>query len=274
MKKLLLSALVLVAGAVSGCGTTPASTDKCEMVTCAAGTYCDGATGMCRAADKCMGKTCAAGQACDGATGMCVALDRCATVSCTGGQSCNRVTGACENPALPALGPIIERMGRPAVNTALTNPFDLYRPLGGTTPTESGDLTKDRYNRDDNPANWVTNWSPAVRMHLAILDGLDGGTCGNQLAFNAAMMYGTMTTVLSGDALQMNTTRGTCNQYLGVELAALGIANTDCGGRTLSMDVIDTTYSALAIGATTGVNDGIAQATPPTATFPFMTSPQ
>lgn len=281
MKRLLLSAMALLAGSVAGCGASGA-TDKCAMVTCAAGQFCDGTTGTCRTGDKCMGVTCVTGQVCDGATGMCVNQDLCAAVTCTNGQTCNPTSGACENPPVPMLGMLIDRMGRPAVNTALTNPFDLYRPGGGTTPIEASDVTKNRFNRDGNPAGWIANWggtpagsaNSAINTHLAILDGLDGGTCGNQLAFNAATKYATLTGVLTADVLQLDSTRTACNQYLGVELNALGVANANCGGRTLSMDTIDTTYSALAIGATTGVNDGIAQTTAPAATFPFFTAPQ
>ena len=284
MKRFLLSAMALLAGSVAGCGTSggTGAMDKCAMVTCAAGQFCDGTTGMCRTGDKCMGVTCASGQVCDGASGMCVAKDQCAAVTCSNGQTCNPTSGACENPPVPTLGMLIDRMGRPAVNTALTNPFDLYRPGGPGMPIEASDVTKNRYNRDGSPANWITNWgarpagsaNSAINTHLAILDGLDGGTCGNQLAFNAATRYATLTGVLTADVLELDSTRMTCNQYLGVELNALGVANANCGGRTLSMDTIDTTYSALAIGMTTGVNDGIAQSTAPSATFPFFTAPQ
>lgn len=281
MKRLLLSAMALLASTVAGCGASGA-TDKCAMVTCAAGQFCDGTTGMCRSGDKCMGVTCTAGQVCDGATGMCVAQDRCAAVTCNNGQACNPANGTCENPAMPTLGMLIDRMGRAAVNTALSNPFDLYRPGGTGMPIEASDVTKNRYNRDGNVANWVTNWgatpytapNAAVNFNLAILDGLDGGTCGNQLAFNATTKYATLTGVLAADVLQLDSTRTTCNQYLSVELNALGIANTNCGGRTLSMDTVDVTYSALAIGATTGVSDGIAETTVPLTTFPFFTAPQ
>jgi hypothetical protein len=49
------------------------------------------------------------------------------------------------------------------------------------------------------------------------------------------------------------------------------IPNTDCGGRTPLEDVIDETYSLLAIGATSGVSDGVAlDSTVTTDTFPFL----
>lgn len=302
MKKLLLSAIALLMGSAWGCGATDkcaavmcgsgqicdgasgtcVASDKCKGVTCGASEFCDGASGMCVASDKCKSVSCATGQVCDGANGMCVVKDQCANVNCSGGQVCNPGSGSCENPAVPTLGMLIDRMGRPAVNTALTNPFDLYRPGGGTTAIEASDVTKNRYNRDGNPANWVTNWgatpagaaNAAVNTHLAILDGLDGGTCGNQLAFNSTTKYATLTSVLAADVLQLDSSRTACNQYLGAELNFLGTTNANCGGRTLSMDVVDTTYSALAVGAVTGVTDGITQTTAPSATFPFLTAPQ
>lgn len=302
MKKLLLSAFALLIGSAFGCGATDkcaavmcgsaqicdgasgtcVASDKCKGVTCGASEFCDGATGMCATSDRCKSVTCTTGQVCDGANGMCVTKDQCANVNCLGGQVCNPGNGMCENPAVPTLGMLIDRMGRAAVNTALTNPFDLYKPAGPTGQIEASDVTKNRFNRDGNPASWVTNWgatpagaaNSAINTHLAILDGLDGGTCGNQLAFNATTKYATLTGVLTADVLQLDSSRTACNQYLGVELNALGSTNANCGGRTLSMDVVDTTYSALAIGMTTGVSDGIAQTTAPAATFPFFTAPQ
>lgn len=287
MKKLFLSAMALLASSIVGCAG-----DKCATVTCGGGQFCDAATGTCRAGSSCAGVTCATDQICDGATGtckasdrcaasscsasqicdgtngMCVAKDLCSTVSCTNAQVCNRASGMCENPAVPALGVQIDRMGRPAVNTALTNPYDIYPAANA----ESGEVTKGRYNADADPTMWATNWTPAIRMNLAILDGLDGGTCGNQLAFTAAMPYTPLAGVLAADALQVDTTRTSCTAYLGVEVNALGIqANTECGGRTLSIDTIDATYGALIGGGTT--SDNIAQSTAPSTTFPFFANP-
>ena len=278
MKTTLYTMMALLLGAVAGCGTTTADTNKCATVTCGAGQICDGATGACTMSSKCATAACSGSQVCDGATGMCVAKDQCAGVSCTGGMVCNTTAGMCVNPGVPALGIQIDRMGRPAVNTALTNPFDLYKPIpGAANPTEPGDVTKARYNADANSATWATaqGFIPAVNMHLAILDGLDGGNCGNQFGFNklGVLNYGLLASVLAGDALQVDTTKGTCNGYLAVEVGVVNaMANTECGGRTLSMDVIDTTYSALAAGVLMGVTDGIAQSTAPMATFPFLTA--
>lgn len=287
MKKLFLSAMALLASTLVGCGAS----DKCAAVTCGSGEFCDGATGSCKAGSKCAGVTCATdqvcdgtsgtcktsdrcaasscsgGQICDGATGMCVAKDLCSTVNCAFGQVCNRSNGMCENPAVPTLGVQIDRMGRPAVNTALTNPYDIY-PAGNA---ESSEITKTRYNTDSDPTMWAANWTPAIKMNLAILDGLDNGNCGNQLAFSGANPYTPLAGVLAADVLQVDTTRTSCAAYLGVEVNALGImTNTECGGRTLSIDTIDATYGAL-IGTMT--SDNIAQSTAPSATFPFFANP-
>jgi hypothetical protein len=62
-----------------------------------------------------------------------------------------------------------------------------------------------------------------------------------------------------------------------VELAALGVAITDCGGRTLTESTIDETYNLLALGAPTGpVTSGItsdADGAPSNTTFPFLGAP-
>jgi len=265
MKKLLFSSMAFLLGALSACSAT-APAGKCDSVTCAAGQFCDAATGTCKT-DKCTGVTCAAGQVCDGNTGMCSTPDKCAAVTCTNGQVCTSATGACANPAFPSLGVQLDRIGRPAVNTALINPYDIYRPLPNGLP-ENGDASKDKYNTDPTSANWVNNWGRAINMNIAILDGLDAGTCGNQAFFTVAGGYATLATVLANDALLVDTTKGSCNAYLGAET----MSPTECGGRTLSMDVIDTTYSVLIGGAAT--TDGVAQTTAPMATFPFFTAPK
>jgi len=283
MTKLVFSAMALLLGVAAGCGSnTPSSTDKCATVTCGTGQYCDGATGSCRAADKCMGITCDPGESCDGATGTCVTLDRCSGITCTNGQVCSSVSGTCTNPLFPQLGIQIDRMGRPAVNTALTNPFDLYNG-------QTSDETKAIYNADASPSTWNTTWgsgnnmagtSGPVGLHMAIIDGLDG-TCANQFAYGLGSTlgfskYGLLNLVLSNDALHLDSSQGTCSTaagagYLSVEIAtATGTTNADCGGRKLEHDVIDITYSALARNGTTGVMDNIAQTSVPSATFPFL----
>lgn len=208
------------------------------------------------------------------------AVDKCASVTCSGLQTCNVGSGVCENPAVPLLAEsaLLDRMGRPGINTALTNPFDF---LQVNRQPELSDPTKDRYNRDANPRGWVPAWRDAIAFHLAIFDALDN-TCGNQALYYSAnantplgfTRYNVLAELLADDVIQVDTSKTACNQYLGAELAYAGAQISDCGGRRLDYDVIDVTYSALAAGTLSGVTDGIARTATATATFPFMAAPQ
>ena len=171
----------------------------------------------------------------------------------------------------PALGAQIDRVGRPAINTALTDPFDANATTHGSK--------QDMYNAAT-PAAAKTTFEAAFEANLAILDGLDT-VCGNQFAANKAATdatrYKPLADVLLDDQLYVDTSSATCTTYLGVEANATGIIpNTDCGGRTLGADVIDESYSLLAIGMTSGVTDGVTvddHATTQTTTFPFLAPP-
>jgi hypothetical protein len=181
-------------------------------------------------------------------------------------------------PALPTLGAEIDRMGRAAINTALTDPFDL---VSGQTP----DQVKDAYNAESDPTKWVSKFAGPIGANLALLDGLDG-ECGNQigaaLSNDAGTRYATLASTLADDAIYLDTTQTTCAQYLAVEAGALlGLGLKDCGGRTPTMDVIDVTLTALIVGAagltapSMAVTDGVSQPDPkPTNTmFPFLAAP-
>ena len=174
---------------------------------------------------------------------------------------------ACKDPLPPVLGVQIDRMGRPGINTALTAPFDLNSASKGAT--------QDGYNAAAVPGQWAGMFQTRIAANLAILDSLDT-VCGNQLLAGpspAAGRYNTLAGVLSDDQLYVNSSSGTCNVYLAVEANAVGIANTDCGGRTPLADVIDRTYSVLAIGALNGVTDGVpsdADGGHSTSAFPFL----
>jgi hypothetical protein len=193
-------------------------------------------------------------------------------------------------PAPPTLGAQIDRMGRPAINTALNHTFD---PTCVNTSATSSCAPKDAYNQDSNPANWsvppatdggtVPGYFTQFFGNLAIYDALDG-VCGNQAGFGAlgAPAYSALATVLSQDALFVNTGSTTCGQYLGVELNALGVTNTDCGGRTPSENTIDVTYSLLSGAFSVSdagvpsfpVTNGItAPASAPSSTFPYFATP-
>jgi hypothetical protein len=188
--------------------------------------------------------------------------------------ACNSPT-APNNPPAPTLGTtIIDRMGRAAVNTALTDPFDT---LGGATPPYTEPAAKDRYNAVSDSTQWSSNFKSWITGNLAILDGLDG-VCGNQfIADFSGTRYDTLATVLADDQLYLNTASGTCTTYLGVEANYVKvILNNDCGGRTPLENTVDETYSLLAIGMTSGVTNGISSDTDHTASttaFPFLQPP-
>jgi hypothetical protein len=196
----------------------------------------------------------------------------------TGGADSGATDGAITDgavdsgfPAPPALGAQIDRMGRAAVNTALNHTFD--------TDMTAKNAAKDAYNAALQ-ATWPT-FTNEIAKNLAILDGLDMN-CHNQFLHMAsndgATRYQPLAMTLADDQLYVDTSTGTCMQYLGVELKATGAAPTlvDCGGRTPLEDAIDVTLSALVLGATTGVNDGVNadDQTPSATTFPFLVAPQ
>jgi hypothetical protein len=181
-------------------------------------------------------------------------------------------------PAPPALGTQIDRFGRPAINTALTGTFAADPPKGPM---------KDAYNANSDAGSW-SSYIPEFEKNLAILDSLDtndaGAGCGTQAfagpsADAGAARYATLAGVLANDRLWLDTSSTNCTQYLGVELVATGvITNPDggkvdqCGGRTLGEDVIQTTYSAVALGTLSGFGSGVSANPSKTtvATFPYF----
>jgi hypothetical protein len=213
-------------------------------------------------------------------------------------------------PAAPALGAQIDRMARPAINTALNHGFD---------PTAAAGTAKDAYNQDGSPSGW-TQYVPEFAKNLAILDALDTGLtcvngactaeavatpgdgCGNQVEYNGtltgggtatAMSYFGLAGVLSDDELFLDTRRGVSDlgevgaeagqNYLAVEFNVLSsVNNASCGGRAPTNDVIDTSYAALAIGLGgfntttfhTAFGDGASAHTDVSnSTFPFLGAP-
>ncbi len=177
-------------------------------------------------------------------------------------------------PAPPTLGAQLDRFGRPAINTALNHTFDPDTSDGGTKGT-----AKDKYNTDKAAAGWVAAYQPQFAGNLAIYDSLDS-VCGNQpyaQADGGADRYKTLSSVLAGDKLWVNTGSTTCTTYLAVELNATGVVvNTDCGGRKLAYDVIDTTYSVVSGVGLSGFGDTIGPNATKTggATFPYLSDPQ
>jgi len=201
-------------------------------------------------------------------------------------------------PAAPALGAAIDRMGRPAVNTAL-NAVVNDNPLKTTK--------KDNYNHAvTNQDAWSTvQLDPAVATntiknefstYVGVLDVLDKGTaipgagCGNAALYNGAGVgapaaYGGLAGVLADDELYVDTAIGSCNFYLSLEVevaTSKGVLHTQCGGRTLQHDVVDVSYSLLAAGvsgfdAANGfaprVGDAASMHTDYSAAFPYLGAP-
>ena len=217
----------------------------------------------------------------------------------------------CSNcPAAPNLGPQIDRMGRPAINTVLNHGFDGNAVAAGSA--------KDAYNVDSSKGGW-TMYAPQFAANLGIVDVLDTGLtcadgtcaaeavptlsdgCGNQVLYNGAaagsgsaaansMSYTTLAGILSDDELYIDATKTSCElashaNYLALEFNVVtGLDNSTCGGRAPSNDVIDTSYTALAIGVTgfkvgdgsytPAFGDGVApHADVSNDTFPFLGTP-
>ena len=189
-------------------------------------------------------------------------------------------SGSNSFPAAPTLGAQIDRMGRPAISTALIDPF--------APPAASGS-DKDAYNQDANLPMWQQTWVPDFAPPLAAIDSLDTGFCGNGFCENyggaglpetnvtcpfdcplqnpivtkngcgnvpfyasgsaSPASYITLAGLLADDELYVNTAKGTCNAYLGVEFNyATGVDVPSCGGRAPSYDVMDYSYSMLLAG--------------------------
>jgi hypothetical protein len=176
-------------------------------------------------------------------------------------------------PPAPMLGTtLIDRMGRPAINTALNHAFD--------TSTSAANTARDAYNADTNEATWVATYADEIKKNLGIFDALDAGICGNQLCETnettgncpvdcpvisgsglgcgnqliyqtptSATSYGQLANLLANDVLYLDTSKAVCTVYLAVELGIeLGQPHATCGGRVPQYDVIDFTYSALTMG--------------------------
>lgn len=184
------------------------------------------------------------------------------------------------NNPQPKVGAQIDRMGRPAINTALTDPF-------GLVPMTTTDMFKDAYNAEANPAMWGSKFQTAIETNLAVLDSADT-VCGNSVGVmgdgaDGGNRYAFIAGVLADDELYVNTTSGTCGLYLANEAAALGLsaAAGDCGGRTPLEDVVDESYTLLTAGVAAylgnmhAVTDGIdaGDHQPSTTDFPFLQAP-
>jgi hypothetical protein len=171
-------------------------------------------------------------------------------------------------PTAVELGPLVDRIGRPAVAEALVEPFG--------DPTLHAMMVSAGYGEAD-PSRWPGALSEPIARSLAVYDALDG-VCGNQLlaSGSGADRYTPLANLLADDRLWIDTRVGTCHRYLAVEAHAAGLADADdCGGRTPDMDVMDTTLSVLTRGTLEGVSDGVPADPdgPPSADFPFIRAP-
>src|SRR5262245_43193581 len=166
--------------------------------------------------------------------------------------------GGFPNP--PSLGGQIDRMGRPGINTVLNAVLEAGA---------AKEAKKDAYNEAADAAAWATTEVKAgvtivqeFSKNLAIFDVLDKGDgvvpdpdgCGNGALYQApasATSYAMLATVLADDELYVDTAKSDCTFYLSLEVeAATGgaVTHTACGGRTLTQDVIDVSYSLLGAG--------------------------
>ena len=201
-------------------------------------------------------------------------------------------------PPPPKLGAQVDRMGRPAINTTMNHAFD----PNDTTKQQA----KDAYNGAADPTKWATLQLTVAQDvvvaqfegNLGVIDALDSTstTSGCSSAQSSAATqqplydgsaaagaaYQPLAGALADDELYVFTGTGTCMAYLGVEGAAiLKAPPNDCGGRAPSYDVIDVSYTVLAVslGAVLGgqfVSDGVASDDDPKstdATFPFLGAP-
>lgn len=199
-------------------------------------------------------------------------------------------------PRAPALGPQIDRMGRPAISTALI----ALRTASGTARTAQ----KDAYNHASNPATWRTTTVRSgttiereLEVNLGVFDAFDRGAtaaqgalpgCGNPMfpmATPGSRFYQRAADLFADDQLYVDTSKASCTVYLALEIeqaSAAQIRHTTCGGRMLTHDVIDVMYSVFAAGLAglgpapafaPALHDGASVHGDVKETFPFLGAP-
>jgi hypothetical protein len=173
-------------------------------------------------------------------------------------------------PAAPTLGDQIDRSGRAAISTALISPFE--------GDADKKTAAKNSYNQAA-MADWG-DFKENIAANLAILDGVDTNCVDNGLTnpdgSTEAGAYDAFAGALADDQLYIDSTKKTCTQYLAQELNVLLDAGIEqCGGRTPTMDVVETSYSGLVAGAVTGTDDTITadDKTHSVTDFPFLAAP-
>jgi len=187
----------------------------------------------------------------------------------TGGTGTGAMGGTGGAGGDPVVEAPIDRMGRPAINTALTDRF-----------SAGHDAAAEAYNVNHDDTTWGAMYTADFQASIAIFDAIDT-VCMNQ-AFACqdetdADCYLTFASVLANDKLWLKTNASTCGVYLGVEADATGLlANDDCGGRRPVDDVIKRTYSLLVNGSLADIDDGIAvepETANAAAAFPYLGAP-
>jgi hypothetical protein len=179
------------------------------------------------------------------------------------------IPGARGASSPPDLGDRIDRAGRPAIGAALIGTF------------EADADAKRKLTADYNAKGLSDNeFAATMQASLGILDGLDKN-CGNQLLADpdpAKDRYAPLTKVLLDDQLYLNSAKPG-SVYLGVEAEVVGAVMPGQGaggGRQPGDDVIARSYSVLAAGALSGIDDGVDKddTTPTPTVFPFLAAPQ
>jgi hypothetical protein len=189
-----------------------------------------------------------------------------ATAPSDSGEAGVQDTGAVDARIVPGTGRI-DRMGRPAINTALDS-----KPL------------KDAYNREDTFASsFPTTYDVAFEQHLEAFDRLAlDGTNPDAVDFPISGGVHPLREALKLDTLVVDTSKACSagasfsNSYLEIEAELLlgGPLHVTCGGRTPNEDVMDKTMTLLVTKGRAPVGDGVSAATKPaTLAFPYLAEP-
>lgn len=163
---------------------------------------------------------------------------------------------------VPVLGMQIDRMGRPLTNLMLNHTFEPNLLVK--------DAAKEMWNSA--PIDQWTAFIPEIAFNLGILDGFDAD-CGDQYLADltaGADRYVMLAAILADDRVWVRLDVVGCN-YLGIETGAM-----DCGGRPITSDVINKSYTLLMSGGLPPVNDGISPDPVKTSgtAFPYLAEPQ
>ena len=122
----------------------------------------------------------------------------------------------------------------------------------------------------------LASFAEDLAVSLASFDGYDG-VCGNQIAADGTDegAYSEFANLLADDRLLVDSTTGTCDTYLAVERRILGEdVPADCGGRSLTLDFLDTWYGLLITGGEP-LSDGVDadESAHSNTAFPFLAAP-